>query len=68
MNLSDSSPDWVLLSKISGPTPEARSTEAGGIFPGSNQLWISMGESVVGRKFSDTWVLELETADGISGV
>lgn len=45
--------------------PEARYTVAGGVYPGSEQLWLSMGVNQVGKKLSDTWVLEINaTEDG----
>lgn len=50
------------------PIPEARLTAAGGVYPGSNQLWLSMGEGQSGRKLSDTWVLQVNnTDDSIAG-
>jgi len=42
------------------PLPKARFTVAGGIYPGTQQLWLSMGEDVTGRKLSDTWILEVD--------
>lgn len=34
------------------------------MYPGSNMLWLSMGENVasISRKFSDTWVLHVNTS------
>ena len=63
--------DWMILinsSNYSEPIPTARFTRAGGVYPGEEQLWISMGESESGRKLSDTWILEVNLTDGISGL
>lgn len=67
MDLSAALPQWFLLvnSTISPlPIPEARFTAAGGVYPGSDQLWLSMGESISGRKLSDTWVLQINETEG----
>lgn len=68
MDLSVASPDWTLLVHTVGPIPDARFTVAGGIYQGTSHLWMSMGETVLGRKLSDTWVLELNTNGDISGM
>ena len=49
----------VNASQTTLPVPQARFTVAGGIYPGTNELWLSMGETVAGRKLSDTWVMEI---------
>ena len=71
MDLSLDTPDWFLLVNSTGypdPLPRARLTVAGGVFPGADQFWLSMGEEASGRKLSDTWVLEINrTDDGIAG-
>ena len=60
--------EWILLintSAVTFPYPEARFTTAGGIYPGQNELWLSMGETSNGRRLSDTWILRLNlTMDG----
>lgn len=71
IDLSQASPQWFQLidpSNYSGPIPEARFSTAGGVFPGEDQLWLSMGEGVSGRKLSDTWVLQISSVeDSIAG-
>ena len=62
--------EWTQLinsNNHSGPIPSARRYTAGGVYPGQNELWLSMGESPSGRKLSDTWVLRVNTTDGITG-
>lgn len=54
---------WSLLVNASSqPVPRARTTSAGGTYPGQTELWLSMGENKFGRKFSDTWVLNVNTS------
>ena len=54
---------WSLLVNASSQSvPRGRTTSAGGIYPGQNELWLSMGENTFGRKFSDTWVLNVNTS------
>lgn len=72
MDLSADTPEWSILidpsSNSSGPIPEARFTVAGGVYPGSDQLWLCMGETKAGLKLSDTWILQISNTDeGISG-
>ena len=48
--------------------PSARRNTAGGIYPGTTLLWLSMGVSEDGRRrFSDTWVLNISIAN-LTGV
>ena len=57
----------VNTTSLSTPYPEARFSTAGGIYPGRNELWLSMGETNSGRKLSDTWILRVNVAmDGSS--
>ena len=54
--------EWLLVNtstSVTFPYPEARFTTAGGVFPGQNLLWLSMGETSNGRKLSDTWILRV---------
>ncbi len=63
--MSASNPEWTQLidsTNTSLPFPEARFTVAGGVYPGSDQLWISMGDNISGRKLSDTWILQVNTS------
>ncbi len=70
MNL-DTRTEWILV--INGstsdlPVPRGRFTGAGGIYPGTSHLWLSMGETTSGRKLSDTWVLDVNvTENNIAG-
>ena len=53
---------WLMIvntSALTSPYPQARFTTAGGVYPGQNELWLSMGETNGGRKLSDTWILRL---------
>ncbi len=50
--------EWSELN-VTGDTPRARSEAAGGVYPGSGLLWLSMGQGSGGRKLSDTWVLNI---------
>jgi len=55
---------WILLVNSSAQiAPRARTTTAGGVFPGQSELWLSMGENKAQfkRKFSDTWILRVDT-------
>ena len=57
--------EWLLLvntSSVTFPYPQARFTTAGGIYPGQNTLWLSMGETSSGRKLSDTWIFRVSFA------
>ena len=48
--------------------PSARRNTAGGIYPGTTLLWLSMGVSEDRRRrFSDTWVLNISIAN-LTGV
>ena len=48
--------------------PSARRNMAGGIYPGTTLLWLSMGVSEDRRRrFSDTWVLNISIAN-LTGV
>ena len=56
---------WMILinsSSLANQLPEARFTTAGGVYPGRNELWMSMGETTTGKKLSDTWVLRFSVA------
>jgi len=56
---------WERVNISSGETPpQARLNAAGGVYPGSNLLWLSMGRSgQEGRQLSDTWVLNVSITD-----
>ena len=56
---------WQRVNISSGETPpQARLNAAGGVYPGSNLLWLSMGRSgQEGRQLSDTWVLNISITD-----
>ncbi len=62
----DSATDtWSLLVNSTTQTaPRARFTSAGGVYPGGSDLWLSMGQNIasLSRKFSDTWVLRVNTS------
>jgi len=72
IDVTSDDPVWMELTDLSsggsGGLPEARFTVAGGVYPGSDWLWLSMGETISGRRLSDTWTLQLNlTDDSISG-
>ena len=63
--LDTSTDTWSLLVNSSAQlTPRGRATTAGGVYPGESDLWLSMGENKASfrRKFSDTWVLHVNTS------
>lgn len=48
-----------------GAKPSARSLAAGGVYPGSDKLWVSMGSDAGGKKLSDTWVFNANSGEGV---
>lgn len=44
-------------------TPRVRLEAAGGVYPGSDLLWLSMGQGDGDRKLSDTWVLNISSGE-----
>lgn len=64
LDTSAVTPQWKLLINSTEGVPEARFTVAGGVYPGSDQLWLSMGETAFRRKLSDTWILQINSTDG----
>ena len=72
LDLTAVNPEWFQLldtSNTSDPYPDARFTVAGGVYPGSSQLWLSMGEGLAGRKLSDTWILQInDTEEELTGM
>ncbi len=53
----------VASNSSSDPIPEARYSRAGGVYPGQDQFWLSMGQTDYGKKLSDTWILQLNFTD-----
>ena len=48
---------------VTGPVPSARFMAAGGVYPGSDVLWLSMGQDASGRKLSDSWTFNASSGE-----
>ena len=55
---------WNQLENVTN-APRARYSAAGGVYPGSGVLWMSMGWGEGKRRLSDTWILNITSSKRI---